>query len=291
MEHCSLRIGPGVVRPTSTTAGAPAQGGRRTVSITFLRAAATARAVGQEAAALTEHLLRYPSGLASERWPLSVPDCDHHPGEHMPVLLVHGLFDNRAVFTRLRRSLTAHGWEHVHALNYNLLTVDIRSAAVLLGSHIAHTREIYGGEQVAVVGHSLGGLIARYHAQLLDSDRDVSTVITLGTPHQGTHCARLLHPLPIAGQLLPSSDVLSDLRAPAPHCRARFTAFRGDHDALVLPNSSAELRHPDLWADNILVPGTGHVTLPVHRTVISQVRAVLTAAPGRQLPGTVRLSA
>ncbi|MFC1409052.1 alpha/beta fold hydrolase [Streptacidiphilus sp. N1-12] len=259
------------------------------MSSLFRRAATTVRAVTQETAALAEHLLRYPSGIPGESWPLPPPDCAHDT--HRPVLLLHGLFDNQAVFTRMRRSLHAHGREHVHALNYNLLTVDVRSAAELLGRHVLHTREVYGGEQVAVVGHSLGGLIARYYVQLLGGDELVHTVVTLGTPHGGTLGAHLLHPLPIATQLAPGSSVIEELRAPAPHCRTRFLAFRGDHDALILPPGLGELRHPDLWAENVLVTGTGHVALPVHPRVLAEVEAATAQPPTRTAAGADRLSA
>ena len=256
------------------------------------RAATTARALTQETAALAEHLLRYPTGVPGERWPLPAPRCgpDVHD-THRPVLLLHGLFDNQAVFTRMRRALAADGAHHVHALNYNPLTVDVRSAAELLGRHVQHTREVYGGEQVAVVGHSLGGLIARYYVQLLGGDASVHTVVTLGTPHQGTLAAHLLRPLPVGAELLPGSSVLEELRAPAAHCRAHFLAFRGDHDALILPTDHGALRHPDLWTENVLVTGTGHVTLPVHRDVIARIGAVL-ADPSHGVGlGTDRLSA
>ncbi|MGR6999531.1 esterase/lipase family protein [Yinghuangia aomiensis] len=38
---------------------------------------------------------------------------------------------------------------------------------------------------VHVVGHSLGGLVARYHAQRIDRGAHVRTVVTLGTPTAG----------------------------------------------------------------------------------------------------------
>jgi pimeloyl-ACP methyl ester carboxylesterase len=253
-------------------------------STAFTRAATTVRAVSQEAAALAEHILRYPTGFPGERWPLSAPDCAHGAGSgqdpHRPVLLLHGLLDNQAVFTRMRRALVSGGAEHVHALNYNPLTVDVRSAAELLGRHVLHAREVYGGEQVAVVGHSLGGLIARYYVQLLGGDEHVHTVVTMGTPHEGTVTAHLLRPLPVAGELTPGSRVFEELRAPTPRCRTRFLAFRGDHDVLILPPGRGELRHPDLWAENILVTGAGHVTLPVHPAVIARIGTAL-AHPGQ----------
>ncbi len=266
------------------------------MSTLFGRAATTARVVSQETAALAEHLLRYPTGIPGEPWPLPAPHCAHDgagsgQNGHRPVLLLHGLFDNQAVFTRMRRALAADGAHHVHALNYNPFTVDVRNAAELLGRHVLHTREVYGGEQVAVVGHSLGGLIARYYVQLLGGDEHVHTVVTLGAPHEGTLAAHLLHPLPVATQLAPGSGVLEELRAPAPGCRTRFLVFRGDHDALVLPPGRGELRHPDLWAENVLVSATGHVTLPVHREVIARIGEALAHPSARTDAVPARLSA
>ncbi|MEZ0092152.1 esterase/lipase family protein [Streptacidiphilus sp. EB129] len=244
------------------------------MSHSFCRAAVAASI---EAAALAGHLLLYPTGIRSERWPLPAADCEHRT--HAPVLLLHGLFDNRAVFTQLRRSLRGHGWQHVHALNYSPVTVDIPSAAELLGRHVLHTRKVYGGERVAVVGHSLGGLIARYYVQHLDGAEHVHTVVTIATPHEGTRLAGLLRPLPIARQLQPDSSVFARLRAPAPNCDTRFVAFWGDLDPLILPRTGAQLLHPDLRAENVLVAGSGHVTLPLHPLVIRGVRDALSTPP------------
>ncbi|WP_324274364.1 esterase/lipase family protein [Blastococcus brunescens] len=44
-----------------------------------------------------------------------------------------------------------------------------------------------------VVGHSLGGLIARYHVQRQGGDRRVESLVTLGTPHEG-RCSRTSSP-------------------------------------------------------------------------------------------------
>ena len=52
--------------------------------------------------------------------------------------------------------------------------------------------EVTGAQQVHVVGHSLGGLVARYHVQRLSGDARVHTLVALGTPHQGTMAAYLL---------------------------------------------------------------------------------------------------
>jgi pimeloyl-ACP methyl ester carboxylesterase len=40
-------------------------------------------------------------------------------------------------------------------------------------------------DQVNIVAHSMGGLIARYYVQNLDKENSVNKIITLGTPHSG----------------------------------------------------------------------------------------------------------
>jgi len=50
-------------------------------------------------------------------------------------------------------------------------------------------------DRIVLVGHSMGGLDARYAAQHLDPDRRVTDVVTLGTPHRGTLLADLVHRL------------------------------------------------------------------------------------------------
>jgi pimeloyl-ACP methyl ester carboxylesterase len=245
---------------------------------TLCDTSAAVRATAVETAALAGHLLLYPTGLTPEPWPVWPPGCGHAAlgRPHGPVLLLHGLFDNRAVFAPLRRTLRAHGHEHVHAVNYNPLSVDVHQAAERFGRQVVLARRAYGGERVTVVGHSLGGLIARYYVQLLGGGEHVHTVVTLGTPHQGTHSALLA--LPIARQLLPDSGLLASLRAPAPDCGTRFLAFWGDRDPLVLPAGNARLHHPDLLVENVRVPGAGHLTLTVHPGVLARVCQALAEA-------------
>jgi pimeloyl-ACP methyl ester carboxylesterase len=201
-----------------------------------------------------------------------------------PVLLVHGLVDNRSVFTVLRRSLGRRGFAQICSWNYSPLLTDVAAGAADLGEHIARVCQRTGHERVHVVGHSLGGLIARYHVQRQGGDRHVASLITLGTPHQGSLWAHVL-PTPLVRQLRPGSPLLRELAAPAPGCRTPVTAIYSTLDEMVLPTSSGRCDHPDLDARNVLVRGVGHMSLPMNRGVADEVAATLagvrrpTAAP------------
>ena len=233
------------------------------------------------------HALLYPLGTRSERLR---PDEHYRPGvqpasaralfagdplaARTPVLLVHGLVDNRSIFAVMRRSLRRRGFTSVCSWNYSPLLSDVARGGRELGAHIERICARTGHERVHVVGHSLGGLIARYHVQRQGGDSRVQTLVTLGTPHQGSVLAHVL-PTPLVRQLRPGSAVLRELTEPAPGCRTPVTAVYSDLDQLVVPTRSGRCEHPDLRTRNVLVRGVGHMSLPIHRAVVDEVAAAL----------------
>jgi pimeloyl-ACP methyl ester carboxylesterase len=250
------------------------------LSLTLLKATAL------EIAILTGHLLLYPVGITQERrspvHPLPSPDDPDMPQlpteAKPPVVLLHGFIDNRSVFVLLRRSLAQHGRRQIESLNYSPLTCDIRTAAELLGRHIEEICERTGHQQVDIVGHSLGGLIARYYVQRLAGDLRVRTLVTLGTPHSGTRVIPLANAHPIVRQMRPGSQVLEELTLPAPGCRTHFVSFWSDLDHLMDPLETACIDHPDLTVQNVRVSGVGHLALPVHPAVATGIRQALDTA-------------
>ena len=191
-----------------------------------------------------------------------------------PIILVHGMVDNRSIFTLLRRSLRRRGFGRVLTLNYSPLAQDVRSVAVRLQQLVETTCQETGYERVHVIGHSLGGVVARYYVQRLGGDARVHTLCTLGSPHSGTHTARLW-PQRFVQQLRPGSDVVGELAQPAPGCRTRFVAFWSDLDQMVVPKRSARIDHPDLQARNVLLRGVGHMSLPIDGRVVHEIAFLL----------------
>ena len=120
----------------------------------------------------------------------------------------------------------------------------------------------------------MGGLIARYYVQRLGGDARVHTLVTLGTPHAGTGTAHLI-PHPLARQLRPHSELVTELREPAPGCRTRFLAVWSDLDQLIVPKRAARVDHADLDARNVLIRGVGHMSLPIHRRTVHEIGLTL----------------
>lgn len=233
------------------------------------------------------HVLLYPLGRRTEQLR---PDERFRPGAQSPavralfaadplaartpVLLVHGLVDNRSVFAVMRRSLRRRGFSSVCSWNYSPLLSDVAQGARDLAEHIEKICQETGHERVHVVGHSLGGLMSRYLVQRLGGDQRVESLVTLGTPHQGSRWAHVV-PTPLVRQLRPGSELLQELAEPAPRCATRITAIYSDIDQMVVPTSSGRCDHPDLGARNVLVHGVGHLSLPMHRGVVDEVAATL----------------
>jgi pimeloyl-ACP methyl ester carboxylesterase len=272
-------------------AAALGRGARALLSPAGLRGAAV------EAAWLTTHVALYPLGLLG---PLGREHAERAYGvEHLPpvrrgllvrdveaagtpILLVHGMVDNRSVFTLLRRGLLRRGFGRIRSVNYSPLTTDVRAAAERLAREVEALAADTGYERIHVVGHSLGGLIARYYVQRLGGHERVHTLVTLGTPHGGTLPAYLL-PAELCRQLRPGSRLLTELAAPAPGCTTRFVAYWSDLDQLIVPQRNARVVHPDLAATNVLVRGSGHMSLPIDHRVVHGICSCLARVAAVQL--------
>jgi hypothetical protein len=191
-----------------------------------------------------------------------------------PILLIHGMVDNRSIFTVLRRGLVRRGFGRIDTMNYSILTGDVRIAAARLAEEVERIVEETGYERIHVIGHSMGGLIARYYVTRLGGDRRVHTLVTLGTPHQGSHLA-LAWRSGLTRQLRPGSRLLKELARPAPGCQTRFIVYWSDLDQVILPAHNAALHHPDLNVHNIELHGVGHMSLPITSTVVHGISSAL----------------
>jgi triacylglycerol lipase len=92
---------------------------------------------------------------------------------------------------------------------------------------------------ISLVGHSLGGLVARWYAQERDRERRVDRIVTLATPHAGTGLARFT-PEVLRDALDPLGPTITQLRerrstlSAVPHVN-----IVAGKDLLVRPRSSA----------------------------------------------------
>jgi pimeloyl-ACP methyl ester carboxylesterase len=201
-----------------------------------------------------------------------------------PVLLVHGYGANKSNWLFVTRYLRQAGFERVHALNYNPLAADIPALAAQCAERADQVREHFGTERIHVIGHSLGGIIARYAVQV-HGLRDVGVCVSVASPHGGVRMARhgspiaTLSPFASGVQLRPDSSVMTLLRHSAQRSSTRWVAYYSNLD-LIVPARRAMILEPELEATNILVKDTGHLSIMLSRRLSSSIVDQLGAAEG-----------
>lgn len=173
----------------------------------------------------------------------------------IPVILLHGLFQNRACWFWARHRLRKRGFEECYALNLPPWK-DIESLTERVAKKVDELRHSRGIEQVHLVGHSMGGIIARNYIQLRGGDRKVARCILLGAPNGGSKLAPFALS-PLGRLLMPRSVFLNRLAVAEFPPGVQATAIFSRHDNMVQPYTSARLEE----GPNVQLDGLGHVAL------------------------------
>jgi len=235
---------------------------------------AALRSVATEGAALARALLAM--SMAPLRRPLRLDSPADARGAK-PVLLIHGVLCNGAVWQPLVRRLGRAGFGPVRTLDLEPLGADIECHAARVAHELAVMQRECGGERVAIVAHSLGGLVARAALNLIATEavpgagpapapgavpntRAVSRIVTIAAPHHGTAVAGWLHSQPMQ-QMSTGSPWLRMLNARNGPADVPVTSVYSLDDALVVPPWSARLDQ----ARNIELRGVGHLGLLTSR--------------------------
>lgn len=191
-----------------------------------------------------------------------------------PIILLHGYFHNRSAFVVMRRALKRAGFRTVSTVNYNPFSHGLEDLASQLSAHVEEVLGTTEAHQVHLVGHSLGGLVARYYVQALGGSEFVHTCATLGTPHQGTYAAYIGRGR-AARQVRPNTPIIQRINQHDTPVDTRFISFYSNLDGMILPASNAKITSPALNAENILVKDLGHQSLLVSKSVTRQLAARL----------------
>jgi triacylglycerol esterase/lipase EstA (alpha/beta hydrolase family) len=178
-----------------------------------------------------------------------------------PVIVLHGYAMNRANYLPLALRLRRAGLGPIYGFEYWTLG-RVAAGARQLGWFVDQVREATGAQTVDLIGHSMGGVVARYYVSFAGGDAAVSHLITLGSPHGGTDVSivGIGHP---ARELVLGSKLVTRLSAAPAPSHAKLTVIWSRGDALVpgarqVPLSGAEV---------ILYDDLGHVALLGSRRV------------------------
>ena len=173
-------------------------------------------------------------------------------GTRRPILLVHGYGCSRGVWWLLRRRLEAAG--------HTVATVSLAPPYTSMGKLVPQLNQriedvcaATGAKQVTLVGHSMGGLIARSYLARHGIAR-VAQLITLATPHAGTELGRVGFGQN-AREMTPDSLWLRDMAQESVKIPA--ISLRNPYDNYVMPQDNQRLP----GARDVELPPVGHIAM------------------------------
>ncbi|WP_229425598.1 MULTISPECIES: alpha/beta fold hydrolase [unclassified Massilia] len=172
---------------------------------------------------------------------------------------------------RLERARISHA-----TVDLEPVAAPIDSYVPLIEQAVEELRAATGSQQVALVAHSMGGLVVRAWMRRHGSER-VARVITLGTPHHGTGMANFGLGANAVQMRWRGGGPSAWLRALAASedgaRRALVTSIFSHHDNIIAPQTSSLLP----GARNLAFGGIGHVALGCNARVLDAVMAELGA--------------
>ncbi|MBI5538146.1 MAG: hypothetical protein HY898_35820 [Deltaproteobacteria bacterium] len=215
----------------------------------------TLRAFASESVALARQSLLMPRDLRPH-----LPDTGE--ARHVVVLL-HGLLATAGALRVLRERLETETGMATASFTYPPWwgVVELSQRLTTFLEPLPQTTTLH------LVGHSLGGLAARYFVQVHPRDQRVVQTISLGSPFGGTIALPWL-PDRLASELRPGSQILDTLDASwSAAAHVPHTSIVASHDLLVRPPSSAGWKHGEV----VDVSACGHNGLLFDRRVADQV--------------------
>ncbi len=211
--------------------------------------------------------LTYPLAFLAKR-PLKSPDLDPGP----PLLLIHGLYHNPSAWLLFRRRLARDGFWDSHVYGYNTFTRTYDRLVEEASAKAASLLDRRPGQKLVLIGHSLGGLVARGVAARPELRDRVQAMITLSTPHHGSALAHVA-PDRLGRSLRPGSDLFERLRTLSEPDVPRVALY-APLDNMVFP-SCLLLPPNDQWRTRLLPLDVSHVGLIFSRRVYRAVSGLL----------------
>lgn len=176
-------------------------------------------------------------------------------GEGIPVIFVHGYFQNRADFVWLARQFRKASRGPLYGFNYPWFDSVDRNVP-RLARFVERVCAENGTDRVTLVAHSLGGLVSLEFAHSPTGEQRVAHCITIGTPHAGVAWRG-----PILGK------VAKELRSGGEFTNERrerlvitpTLSIYSTHDNIVHPPSTSELAARG--GSDVAIDGVGHLSL------------------------------
>jgi triacylglycerol esterase/lipase EstA (alpha/beta hydrolase family) len=203
-----------------------------------------------------------------------------------PVLLIYGFLATRRSFEVIERRLRRDGY-CVFSINLGGMfdsfnTRGIDESAERVRDKVERLYARYSLGPLSIIGHSKGGLIGRYYVKRLGGEKRVQSLITLGTPHNGSSTAYLGVAFmgafaPSVWQMTPMSPFIRRLKIGSFPDGVRFSSIYSKQDRLCpFPSAILETEgHPNL--SNVEVKECTHREFLTRKKIYDVIKRELEA--------------
>jgi pimeloyl-ACP methyl ester carboxylesterase len=193
------------------------------------------------------------------------------------VVLVHGFMATAGCFRPLKRRIEAETRARVASFSH-VPGASVHAIALRLATLVS---ALPTGARIHLVGHSLGGLVARYYVQELGGHARAVQTISLGTPFGGAKSAARF-PYFVGRDLAPGAPLLERLKARASTCTVPHTSIVGTADRTLGEASRGRF----VTGESFELEGRGHNSLlfddDATELVLARIRAHAVASRSKQ---------
>ncbi|MEU9092436.1 alpha/beta fold hydrolase [Streptomyces sp. NPDC048428] len=160
-----------------------------------------------------------------------------------PVVFVHGYTGNASNWVTAKSVFQLNGWSSskLFAYEYNSYGNNVTNAQGL-ATFVNNVKSQTGASKVAIVNHSMGGLVSQYYLKVLGGNTSVSHLASIAGANHGTTFASACLIYTTCQQMYPGSSFISQISSgdETPGDTAYATWYSAC-DGVILPYTSTKL--------------------------------------------------
>lgn len=186
-----------------------------------------------------------------------------------PVVFVHGYTGNASNWVTAKSVFQLNGWSsaNLFAYEYDSYGNNVTNAQGL-ASFVNDVKARTGASKVAIVNHSMGGLVSQYYLKVLGGNTSVSHLASIAGANHGTTYAGACLIYTTCRQMYPGSSFISQITAgDETPGDTKYATWYSACDGVILPYTSTRLT----GATNNNVACQTHVGYLADTVVLGQV--------------------
>ncbi|MYQ39678.1 triacylglycerol lipase [Streptomyces sp. LamerLS-316] len=160
-----------------------------------------------------------------------------------PVVFVHGYTGNASNWVTARSVFQLNGWSssNLFAYEYNSYGNNITNAQGL-ATFVNDVKSRTGASKVAIVNHSMGGLVSQYYLKVLGGNTSVSHLASIAGANHGTTYAGACLIYTTCQQMYPGSSFIAQITAgDETPGDTKYATWYSACDGIILPYTSTKL--------------------------------------------------